>query len=180
MLIDYQLRRVRSPRVKIAVHPGGQIIVTAPKRVSKAKIDQLVHERHGWIKEQQEKFVDLKDRLLFRFNPAEYKQYKKEALAYVTDCLKFYNQHYRIGFGGLSIRNPRTRWGSCSSANNLSFNYKIVLLPSKLAEYIVVHELCHYHHLDHSDAFWNEVDKVMPDYYERKEWLRKNGAAMDL
>lgn len=172
MLIDYQLRRVRSPRVKIAVHPGGQIIVTALKRVSKAKIDQLVHERHGWIKEQQEKFVDLKDRLLFRFNPAEYKQYKKEALAYVTDCLKFYNQHYRIGFGGLSIRNPRTRWGSCSSANNLSFNYKIVLLPSKLAEYIVVHELCHCIQHNHSKDFWRLVAQTIPDYRERRRALK--------
>ncbi len=172
MSIDYQLRRVRSPRVKIMVHPGGQIMVTAPKRVSKARIDELVHSRHGWIKEQQEKFAHLKDRLLFRFNPAEYRQYKKEALAYVTDCLQVYNQHYGIKFGALSIRNPRTRWGSCSAANNLSFNYKIVLLPSKLAEYIVVHELCHCVQHNHSPAFWKLVAQMIPDYRARRAALK--------
>jgi predicted metal-dependent hydrolase len=55
-----------------------------------------------------------------------------------------------------------------------------MMAPPKIIDYIVVHELCHMHHLDHSNAFWNEVDKVMPDFHERKEWLRNNGAAMDL
>jgi predicted metal-dependent hydrolase len=109
---------------------------------------------------------------LFRFNPAEYKQYKKEALAYVTDCLQVYNQHYRIKFGRLSIRNPRTRWGSCSTANNLSFNYKIVLLPARLAEYIVVHELCHCVHHNHSKDFWALVAQTIPDYRARRRALK--------
>ena len=52
--------------------------------------------------------------------------------------------------------------------------------PANIIDYIVVHELCHLHHLDHTDAFWNEVDKIMPDYEERKEWLRKNGAGLDI
>lgn len=85
-----------------------------------------------------------------------------------------------VGAGKVAVRELGNRWASCSPTGNLAFHWKCIMAPPKIIDYIVVHELCHMHHLDHSDAFWNEVDKVMPDYYERKEWLRKKGAAMDL
>lgn len=72
------------------------------------------------------------------------------------------------------------RWGSCTSEGRLAFHWKCMMATPKVIDYIVVHELCHLHHRDHTDAFWNEVDKVMPDYYERKTWLRVNGASFDL
>ncbi len=80
----------------------------------------------------------------------------------------------------LDVRELGHRWASCSPNGNLAFHWKCMMAPPRIIDYIAVHELCHFHHLDHSEAFWNEVDKVMPDYLERKEWLRKNGAAMDL
>jgi predicted metal-dependent hydrolase len=82
--------------------------------------------------------------------------------------------------GKIDVRELGHRWASCSPNGNLAFHWKCMMAPPKVIDYIVVHELCHMHHLDHSDAFWNEVDKVIPDFHERKEWLRKNGAAMDL
>jgi predicted metal-dependent hydrolase len=82
--------------------------------------------------------------------------------------------------GGIAVRELGHRWASCSPTGNLAFHWKCMMAPARVIDYIVVHELCHYHHLDHSDAFWNEVDKVMPNFAERKEWLRTNGAAMDL
>jgi predicted metal-dependent hydrolase len=72
------------------------------------------------------------------------------------------------------------RWGSCTVEGRLSFHWKCMMATPKVIDYIVVHELCHFHHRDHTEAFWNEVDKVMPDYRDRKEWLRRNGAGMDL
>lgn len=80
----------------------------------------------------------------------------------------------------IDVRELGSRWASCSPSGNLAFHWKCMMAPPRIIDYIVVHELCHMHHMDHSDAFWNEVDKLMPDFYERKEWLRKNGAAMDL
>ena len=80
----------------------------------------------------------------------------------------------------IDVRELGRRWASCSPNGSLAFHWKCMMAPPRIIDYIVVHELCHYHHLDHSDAFWNEVDKIMPDFRERKEWLRKNGAAMDL
>lgn len=81
---------------------------------------------------------------------------------------------------GVDVRDLGHRWASCSPRGNLAFHWKCMMAPPTIIDYIVVHELCHLHSLDHTEAFWNEMDKVMPDYYERKEWLKKNGAAMDL
>ena len=80
----------------------------------------------------------------------------------------------------LSVRELGNRWASCSPTGDLSFHWKCMMAPQTIIDYIVVHELCHFHHLDHTDAFWNEVDKVIPNYGERKEWLRKNGAGLDV
>ena len=81
---------------------------------------------------------------------------------------------------GVDVRELGHRWASCSPSGRLAFHWKCMMAPQTIIDYIVVHELCHFHHRDHSDAFWNEVDKVMPDFRERKEWLRKNGAGLDI
>ena len=80
----------------------------------------------------------------------------------------------------IDVRELGHRWASCSPKGNLAFHWKCMMAPPTILDYIVVHELCHFHHLDHTDAFWNEVDKILPNYSERNEWLRKNGAAMDV
>ncbi len=78
------------------------------------------------------------------------------------------------------VRELGHRWGSCSPSGSLAFHWKCMMAPQTIIDYIVVHELCHFHHRDHTDAFWNEVDKVMLDFRERKEWLRKNGAGLEI
>lgn len=80
----------------------------------------------------------------------------------------------------VEVKDLGFRWGSCSTNGSIRFHWKTMMAPPKIIDYIVVHELCHLHQRDHDDAFWNEVDKVMPDYAERKTWLRENGAALDL
>ncbi|MCD4748272.1 MAG: M48 family metallopeptidase [Thermoanaerobaculales bacterium] len=81
---------------------------------------------------------------------------------------------------GIDVRELGKRWASCSPTAKLAFHWKCMMAPQSIIDYIVVHELCHMHHRDHTDAFWNEVDKVLPEYRERKEWLRKNGAGLDV
>lgn len=80
----------------------------------------------------------------------------------------------------IAVRELGNRWASCSPKGNLAFHWKCMMAPQTIIDYIVVHELCHFHHLDHTEAFWNEVDKVMPGYGERKEWLRAHGAELDV
>jgi hypothetical protein len=98
----------------------------------------------------------------------------------ISQRVAYFSPKVGIEAGKVGVRELGSRWASCSPTGNLAFHWKCMMAPPRIIDYIVVHELCHRHHLDHSDAFWNEVDKVMPDFYERKEWLRKNGAAMDL
>lgn len=81
---------------------------------------------------------------------------------------------------GTVVKDLGFRWASCTVGNSLSFHWKCMMAPSKIIDYIVVHELCHLRQRNHYDAFWNEVDKVMPDYLERKNWLKKHGAGLDL
>lgn len=80
----------------------------------------------------------------------------------------------------VDVRDLGFRWASCSPKGDLAFHWKCMMAPATILDYIVVHELCHMHHRDHTNAFWNEVDKVMGDFRERKEWLRVNGAGLDL
>ena len=80
----------------------------------------------------------------------------------------------------IDVRELGHRWASCSLKGNLAFHWKCMMAPPTIIDYIVVHELCHLHHMNHTEKFWNEVDKVLPAYRERKEWLKNNGAAMDL
>jgi len=98
----------------------------------------------------------------------------------ITQRVAYFAPKVGITSDKLDVRELGHRWASCSPNGNLAFHWKCMMAPPKIIDYIVVHELCHFHHLNHSDAFWNEVDKVMPDFTARKEWLRKNGAAMDL
>jgi len=81
---------------------------------------------------------------------------------------------------GTAIKNTGFRWASCTKSNSFNFHWKCMMAPPKIIDYMVVHELCHLHQRNHSDAFWNEVDKVMPDYEERKIWLKRHGAGLDL
>ncbi len=98
----------------------------------------------------------------------------------LRERVEYYGPKVGVSATAVEVRELGNRWASCSPAGALAFHWKCMMAPQTIIDYIVVHELCHFHHLDHTDAFWNEVDKVMPDYRERKEWLRKNGAGLDV
>lgn len=106
--------------------------------------------------------------------------YAAKGLERIKQRVKYYAAKVGVEPGATLVKDMGFRWASCSKNNVLSFHWKCMMAPPKIIDYIVVHELCHIHHRNHSNAFWNEVDKVMPDYAERKAWLRKNGAALDI
>lgn len=106
--------------------------------------------------------------------------YVSRGIARLTARVKYYAPKVGVSPRSVDVRELGNRWASCSTAGNLAFHWKCMMAPQTIIDYLVVHELCHFRHRDHTDAFWNEVDKVMPEYRERKEWLRKQGAGLDV
>jgi len=104
-----------------------------------------------------------------------YLKYKKAAAILVRERLEYFNQFYNYKWNRIAIRNQKTRWGSCSKAGNLNFNYKLALLPPKQADYIIIHELCHLREFNHSQRFWELVAITMPDYKEVRKDLNNKG-----
>lgn len=98
----------------------------------------------------------------------------------IAQRVRYFAPKVGVEFTGIDVRELGHRWAACSPAGRLAFHWKCMMAPPTIIDYIVVHELCHRHHLDHTEAFWNEVDKVLPPYRERKEWLRINGAGLDV
>ena len=97
-----------------------------------------------------------------------------------SERINYFAPKVGVQIAGIKVKDMGYRWASCGTGGVLNFHWKCMMAPLKIIDYIVVHELCHFHHRNHSDAFWNEVDKVMPDYRERKEWLRKHGASLEV
>jgi predicted metal-dependent hydrolase len=97
----------------------------------------------------------------------------EEARALVKNRVEYFNRFYGFKINRIAIKNTKTRWGSCSSKGNLNFNYKIIYLKPHLADYLIVHELCHLGELNHSKRFWELVCKIIPDYAKVSKELKK-------
>ncbi len=106
--------------------------------------------------------------------------YSEKGLQRIKGRVAAFAPKVGVSPSGTAVKDLGYRWASCTKANALAFHWKCMMALPKIIDYMVVHELCHLHHRDHSAAFWNEVDKVMPDFRERKQWLKKQGAGLDL
>ncbi len=106
--------------------------------------------------------------------------YKGKALSRIAGRVAFYRDKMNVVPREIRIMELHNRWASCSRKGDLNFHWKCMMAPLTILDYIVVHEMAHLKHETHNEAFWNEVDKIIPDYRERKSWLRFNGAGMDL
>lgn len=106
--------------------------------------------------------------------------YTMRGMERIAARVEYYAPKVGVEPRSVDVRELGNRWAACSVAGDLAFHWKCMMAPQTIIDYVVVHELCHFRHRDHNDAFWNEVDKLLPDYHERKEWLRKNGAGLDV
>lgn len=105
--------------------------------------------------------------------------YQEKGLPRLQKRVSYFAAKVGVPAGSVQVKDLGYRWASCLKNGDLHFHWKCLMAPLTIIDYIVVHELCHLHYRDHSDAFWNEVDKVLPDYRDRKEWLRLHGAQLD-
>lgn len=168
--IDYTVKR--SPRartMRLAIYPDGNVVVTAPKFFALQAIEDFVMKHSLWVRTKVE---ETRGRSILRIRRADIPNLKKQALALAIARADHYAAYYGVQYRKISIRAQKSRWGSCSENGNLSFNYKIAVLEPRLADYIVVHEICHIRQFDHSKAFWALVAEQFPDHRELRQKLR--------
>ena len=175
---------IRSNRKTVAIQVNSDLSVTvrAPRSVSEKDIEEILKKKEAWISKHIEKIKETKER--FEAEPTEKLTREKvialadEALKVIPERVEYFAKVIGVTYGKITVRNQKTRWGSCSSKGNLNFNCLLMLAPPEVLDYVVVHELCHRKQMNHSKAFWLEVEKVLPNYKEVRMWLKEEGSQM--
>jgi predicted metal-dependent hydrolase len=168
--IDWKINAA-ARRIRISVKPGGQVVVTRPKRVPLFVAQLFVKRKTDWLLRSVAKMRKVKAPLSHAQSRKDFASKKKDALAFVVHRLPEMNRQYGFVYKKVSIRNQKTRWGSCSKTGTLSFNYRILDLPAPLADYLLVHELCHLQEMNHSKKFWALVGRAVPEYKKSRALL---------
>ena len=168
--ISYKLIRSDRRSIGIQITQEG-VVVRAPRRMTNAEIDRFVQSKRGWIETHLAKMPPAQP----KFSNEEIHRLADEALKRIPERVRHFAPLVGVTYGGITIRNQHTRWGSCSSKGNLNFNCLLMLTPDHVIDYVVVHELCHRLEMNHSARFWAQVERVLPDYRESLQWLKEHG-----
>lgn len=159
----------------LQVSEDGTITVRAPYRVPVREADLFVESHRDWIFARIASYERMRA-VKPVYTDAERKAGMEQAKnVFAAKCRTFAAQ-MGVTYGRITVREQKTRWGSCSSKGNLNFNWKLVLMPEEILDYVVVHELAHRKEMNHSTAFWAVVGSVIPDYRARRQWLKVNGS----
>ena len=163
---------IRSNRKTLAIqiNPDLSVTVRAPMYAPQSDIERILREKEANKKEIQGESVESE-----YLTNEEIKKLADKALQHIPKRVSYFAKHIGVTYGKITIRNQKTRWGSCSSKGNINFNCLLMLTPPEVIDYVIVHELCHRKEMNHSGAFWAEVEKVIPDYKEQVKWLKENG-----
>lgn len=170
----YTLRRRRRVKyLRLSIEHDGAVTVTAPIAYPLFLIKKFLDKKMEWIAKGVSRIKNQPSLLGLKHSASDIRKYKKQARILVTDRLAYFNSYYNFKYHRIAIRNQKSRWGSCSSSKNLNFNYRLALLPEELADYIIVHELCHLREMNHSVKFWQLVGETIFDYKIRQKKLKK-------
>lgn len=179
---DIKIEIIRSSRKTLAIEirPDMRVIVRAPHRAPNGYIEQFISDRADWIVEHlrrmEQKNRQCNDTLpVKKLSNNDIKKLADKACTCIPGRVAHFAPLVGVTYGRITIRNQRTRWGSCSSRGNLNFNCLLMLAPPEVIDYVVVHELCHRKEMNHSQLFWNEVAMVLPGYAEQEKWLKTHG-----
>lgn len=150
---------------------------TISLQTTNAQIQEFLNQKSDWInkhlqavKERQQQMLQVK-----KLTMEEIRELADLALEVIPKRVAYFAEIVGVTYGRITIRNQKSKWGSCSSKGNLNFNCLLMLMPNEVQDYIVVHELCHRKEMNHSPKFWAEVRKVLPDYENQKSWLKGHG-----
>ena len=170
----YDLVRAKRRSMSLKVSLDGTITIRAPYGMKIETADWFVESHREWI----EKRLLAGKKILAEkpsYTEEERMAGRKRAASLIQASCRYYAPLMGVSYGTITIREQKTRWGSCSAKGNLNFNWKLAMMPEEILDYVVVHELAHRLQMNHSAAFWKEVEKILPDYQKRRQWLKENG-----
>ncbi len=175
---------IRSSRrtLSLQVKHDGRIIVRAPRNASLKDIEAFVRKNSAWLRKHlalvEKEMAAEAASPVQPLSMDEIRSLADEALRVIPERTAHFAPLVGVQYGRITIRNQKTRWGSCSSKGNLNFNCLLMLAPPKVLDYVIVHELCHRKEMNHSPRFWAEVAKIIPDYKIYEKWLKTEGTRL--
>ena len=169
--------RSRRKTLSMQVKGDGQVEIRAPLRTSDAEIRRFLETHRRWLEKHLQKAQALQQAKagVRKLTAAETAELKKKAKRILPERVAYWAPLIGVRPGRIAIRCQKTRWGSCSTKGNLNCNCLLMLAPEGVIDSIVVHELCHLKHMNHSKRFYAEIEKVLPDYRQHQQWLKDNG-----
>jgi predicted metal-dependent hydrolase len=171
-LVEVHVREsARARRARIVVAPGRPLEVVVPLRTSERTIRALLDQHEGWLTRQLARVPEPR-LVLERMSASDGRRRARRLFHMLAEREA---ARLDVSFARIAIRDQRTRWGSCSPRGTLSFNWRLVLAPPEVAEYVVVHELCHLREPNHSPRFWDLVEHARPSFHVQRAWLREHG-----
>ncbi len=179
-MMTAELIRSRRKTLSLQVRPDGSVLVRAPLLTPKHEIQRFLEKHTDWIVKQQARMIARAEAaaLIPQLSAGELNALKKAAKKDLTARVEAFAARMGVSCGRIAIRHQKSKWGSCSSSGNLNLNCLLMLTPEYVRDYVVVHELSHRKHMNHSPAFWAEVARILPDYKTARAWLRENGTAV--
>ncbi len=172
---------IRSNRKTICVEISKDLKITvrAPLKMQSESIQRFINDKKGWIdktlKKMRDKKIEKEKNALPKLSDKELKEMCDLSLKIIPVKTERYAKIINVTYRKITIRNQRTRWGSCTANGNLNFNCLLMLCPEQVVDYIIIHELCHRKFMDHSKYFWQEVAKYCPNYKTYRAWLKSSG-----
>ena len=172
--MEYEVIRSNRKTLAVQIH-GDRVLVRAPARATNEDIQRFLMEHIDWIEKHLAKAKQQAATALPKLTMEDIRRLADQALAVIPLRVRYYAPLVGVTYGRITIRNQKTRWGSCSARGNLNFNCLLMLAPPEVLDYVIVHELCHRKEMNHSDRFYVEVLRVFPDYHKWDKWLKENG-----
>lgn len=176
--IKYTVIRSKRKTISVEVKKDCTVVIRCPLFMSDKDIEKIINSKEEWIKRNIVKIEQIKDEYGDKDNRLTYEQVEdiiREARKIIPVKVYKYAKKIGVSFNNIRIKKQKTCWGSCSQKGNLNFNCLLMLMPDRVVNYVVVHELCHRKEMNHSRKFWDEVKAILPDYQWDKRWLKDNG-----
>lgn len=172
--VPYTITKMKRKSLSMKMNREGILDVRVPKRVSKKYTMDFVTKNSEFVIEVYKNWKSQKENRI-TYTPTEEYKYREEARRRCSVKATEYAKNLGVAYNQIRIKDQHTRWGSCSTKHNLNFNWRLVLMPEYILDYVVAHEVAHLIEMNHSAKFWKVVETLYPDWQEARAWLKSNG-----